>query len=186
MTVESIKMVERILLIVAVVVAALNCSVLGSNSSKGGSRGPSKSEEQVLAQLEQDISNAIIRGDKTFLDGLISNDFVYTGPSDWFTESVVRRDKSQFLSLIKPTLEQAIEIELKDVTVRRYGSMAVLTGRMDIQGRAAPTQGMKKSYSYQDYFTQTFARQKGHWKLIAWHTSRIGMPIRESDARPKS
>lgn len=118
--------------------------------------------EQELLDLMQDWMNAEVKGDMTFLDRFIADDWLVTDPvgAVW--------TKAQFLEGRKSGEGVVQSFALDDMKARIYGDAAVVNGRMTAK---QTFQGNDISGQYQ--CTDVFIKNAGRWQCVATHLSRI-------------
>src|SRR4030095_16832668 len=108
--------------------------------------------EEIL-QMEDRWREAQHRNDKTAFDELLSPDLTFVGTSGSF------RNKEHFIgSRTDSWIPRAETYTYSEMTVRFYGSSAIVTGREATTG---------KGVEFQARFTHVWARNKGKWRLVA-------------------
>ena len=160
---------KRIIFII-VLALATSTVALGQTPDKKADKGTPAGEkvaatssvEQSIRQLEDERNQALVRGDTAFIERLYADDYASTVGSTVRTKAEVLADlKSGNLK---------IELSKNDeATVRVYGDTAVVTGRSTgkVLDRGQDTSG-------QSYFTRVYVKQNGQWRLVAFHSSRVG------------
>lgn len=116
--------------------------------------------EQELKQIEDELLNSYLRGDKQVFDRIVADDFTRTDESGKFATKAEEKELVQ----APPTSVKA-SLKNEDMQVRVYGNAAVVTGRIvsEVQG----------NLSFQSRFTDIFVKRKGRWQVVARHYSRI-------------
>lgn len=145
---------KRIGFVVALVALVFGVGILAQTQTQ--------SVEQELLKLEQDWSNADLKGDVAVLDRIL--------PDDWMLTDIdgAVRTKAQTLAAIKSGETKISSMVTDDMKVRIYGDAAVVTGRNTIKGI-----WMGKDVSGQERWTDTWIKSKGRWQCVATHVSRI-------------
>jgi len=120
------------------------------------------SAEQELLKLEQEGTNAEIKGDIAFLDRILADDWAVTEPdgSVW--------TKAQILVAIKSGADKVSAMEVDDMKARVYGDAAVVTGRNTVKGIFKG-----KDMSGQERWTDTWIKEANRWQCVATHVSKI-------------
>jgi ketosteroid isomerase-like protein len=118
--------------------------------------------EDHLQALGQEWAAAELRGDTTFLDHTLTDDFVGIGPRGFMLT------KEQWLARYTSGGLRQDSFIWDEVRVRVYGDAAVATGRQTQQGAF---QGHDIAGQFR--VTQVFVRQQGRWLLAALHLSPI-------------
>src|SRR5437588_10422185 len=112
--------------------------------------------EQEVARLADAWANAELRGDTTFLEGTLADDFIGIGPLGFMLtrQEWLARHQSGDLKYEALTLDE--------VKVRVYNDAAILTGR---QVQNAAYRG--NSIEAQFRTTLVFVHQHGQWQLVS-------------------
>ena len=106
-----------------------------------------------ILRLEDRWREAQQRSDKAAFDELLASDLTFIGTSGSF------RDKIGFMDSRKDSwIPRAETYTYSDLTVRFYGSAAIVTGREATTGTGVAFQGR---------FTHVWARREGKWRLVA-------------------
>jgi hypothetical protein len=124
-------------------------------------RAPGNTTVEAIKKLETERNKALVAGDLATLDRLYSDDYTAAVGSTFRTKPEVFADlKSGVLKLESSSNDET--------NVRVYGNTAVVTGKSTskVHDRGGDTEG-------QAYFTRVWVNQKGNWRLVANHSSRI-------------
>ena len=126
---------------------------------------PSKTEQEIL-KLNQLWADSIVRGDVAALDRLFADDMVIT------TGNGTVRDKAGEIDDLRPSTDiKTYFFNTDDVRVRVYKDAAVVTGRakwrINLKGRDIDNERR---------YTHVYVRQRGSWRIVAQHISRIAQP----------
>ncbi len=112
------------------------------------------SKQEILNAQSARIS-AMIDADIDKLDNLLTDDLTYAHTTGW-TET-----KTGYLETIKSGRINYITFVPKDVEIRIYGEIAVLTGKVDVNlGRT----------DFKIRFLEVQRKENGIWKLTAWQS----------------
>src|SRR5262245_8623625 len=132
-------------------------SVLLLSSCSGSPPKNTEDTHRVLADLEQQLLQAVLKKDKHAYDALLA--------PDWTVIDVAGRvlTKQQVMQEMFGSDDRQIEqATIDDVNVRPFGDTAVVTGRTTAVG------------SYRDVrsnvvlrFTDVFAKRDGRWQVVA-------------------
>jgi ketosteroid isomerase-like protein len=116
-----------------------------------------------LKKLEQQRTQAVIKGDTTTLDRMTGNDY-------FFIDAQGRvRKKQDTLSAIKSGDIKIESNDLDDLDVHVYGNTAVLTGKSTVKGQ---TGGQDSSGTYR--FLRVYVKQGGgQWKSVAFQQTKV-------------
>ncbi len=129
--------------------------------------------EQEVLRLADAWATAELRGDTTFLERILTDDYIGIGPLGFMLtkqEWLVRHQAGEL---------KYESFSLDEVKVRVYNNdAAILTGRQ-VQN------GAYRGNSIQAQFRTTlvFVRQQGQWQLASLQLSTIGQPPNFSQSR---
>lgn len=121
-----------------------------------------QSVEQELLKLEQDWTNANLKGDVVFLDRFVIDDYT------WIDNGGAVWTKDQTLAAMKSGELVLSSLFTDDMKVRNYGDAAVVAGRNMVKGTL---KGM--NISGQERFTDTWIKRDGRWQCVATHSSAV-------------
>jgi ketosteroid isomerase-like protein len=111
----------------------------------------------TIADLEQRLASAWVKGDRVFIEALLAPDWTVTDPSG----QVLTRQ--QVLDETFMTTDRKIEqMAVDDLKVRVFNETAVATGRTRATGSY---RGVAASVVLR--FTDVFARRNGRWQIVA-------------------
>ena len=122
--------------------------------------------EQEVLRLADAWATAELRGDTTFLERILADDYIGIGPLGFMLT------KQEWLARHRAGDLKYESFSLDEVKVRVYNNdAAVLTGRQ-VQN------GAYRGNSIQARFRTTlvFVRQQGQWQLASLQLSTIGQP----------
>lgn len=118
--------------------------------------------QEVLAADARRFA-AMVQGDLTALEGLLTEDLTYTH-STGQVES-----RTELLESLRSGRLRYLAAEPSESAVRLLGETAIVTGRADMRV-SAQGQGL----TLQVRFTEVWVKSGGMWKLAAWQSTRIG------------
>jgi len=123
--------------------------------------------EQEVLRLADAWANAELRGDTTFLESTLADDFIGIGPLGFMLT------RQEWLARHQSGDLKYESFNLDEVKVRVYNDAAVLTGRQ-VQNAAY------RGNSIQGQFRTTlvFVQQQGQWRLASLQLSTIGQAPR--------
>jgi len=122
--------------------------------------------EQEVLRLAEAWANAELRGDTTFLERILADDYIGIGPLGFMLT------KQEWLARHQAGDLKYESFSLDEVKVRVYNNdAAILTGRQ-VQN------GAYRGNSIQAQFriTLVFVRQQEQWQLASLQLSTIGQP----------
>jgi ketosteroid isomerase-like protein len=162
----------RRFIVILIVILGIATAALAS-----GRREPGQGDraEQEVRNLERQLSQAVVTGDRAFFERVLAPDFTHTSHSgqfktraQWMAEDKFESGKSQ----PKPgkTIYEALDLE--DLAVRIYGDTAVVTGRTVPKGRTAKGEPMRGRYR----FLRVWVKRDGRWQAAAFQGTRIAEP----------
>lgn len=114
-----------------------------------------------VAQLNRQWMEAYVRRDVPFLERYLSEDYVSTFPDGRVL------DKKGEIEALKSGSVAITEMRPREMRVRMYGEVAVITGRSTIKASVA---GQEASGEYR--FTDVWTR-RGTWQAVASQVTRI-------------
>lgn len=125
-------------------------------------RSQDTSAQQAIRQVERDRRDAMLRGDAQALSRLLADDYIGTGAHGRV------RTKAQVLADYSSGAVKYESITEDDVTVRVYGTAAVVTGRTRSKGKESG-----KNVDAEHRFTRVWIQERGRWLLVASQSSPI-------------
>jgi hypothetical protein len=105
---------------------------------------------------------AMIDEDMESLEQFLADDLTYSHTTGW-TET-----KSEFLTTVESGKIDYVSVTPRDVEVRVYHSVAVITGLADMRGAVDD-----RELSFTIRFLDVSRRVDGAWQLVAWQSVRI-------------
>jgi uncharacterized protein (TIGR02246 family) len=135
---------------------AASCLLLGALTL------PQASSIDEFRRIEQQLADAYLKGDRTFVDGLLADDWTsidYQG-RPW--------TKSAVLAMFDPGGPAFTRMEIGVENVRLLGDVAVVTGRSMAAGRV---QG--RELEIVQRYTDVFAKRDGRWRVVASQGTQV-------------
>jgi ketosteroid isomerase-like protein len=140
-----------------VLVGALMLSAAGPVQCQGSAAQKSK-----LIALEDAWNQAQLHRDGSALQGLVSDDYIYTDTDGSLS------NKAKFISDIKDPAMQMTLLTNDNMEVFLYPGVAIVIGEYHAKGKY---QG--KAFDHYGRFTDTWIRTKDEWQCVATHTNLI-------------
>lgn len=160
----------KIILLTALLLAASTC-VYAQAKIKPTAKPASKTEQELI-RLNQQLIDALARGDKSVADRIYADDFVR------ITVQGGVLTKAQVLESLKaPEAAVKISYQSKDIKVFDYGSTAIL---LYLSIRHTDDKGEKSDFVYR--VTDTFVKKGWRWVKAA----SVGTPIPKRPPRLSS
>ena len=120
----------------------------------------------AVTRLDQAWNQAYVKGDRSVLQDILSDDFVAVAPAGQFVT------KSQ---LMQPPPESALEVRFSEVWVRCWGATATTCGRICVQ---------TQSKTIEHRFMRVYAKRAERWHAVAVQV--VPLPGREPPPPPPS
>lgn len=112
--------------------------------------------DSVIAGLEKQWVNAVLKSDKAALAKLVGEDLIYTH------STMTTENKQQFIDAI--TRNPPVSIEFKDPKIRTYGGAAVVTHEAFFTAKTGVVSHI--------YVTHVWAKGKDGWQLVSRQATR--------------
>ena len=126
---------------------------------------PTTRDVQELARLEAEWNEAHLKGDATALERLWSDDLEVAVPR------MPVMSKAEVLTFVRSGRMRFERYETSGIRTRLYGDTAVVTGRLQ-RTRTINSRQMDDDWR----FTKVYARQRGLWRVVAFHASEAAQP----------
>lgn len=126
---------------------------------------PNENIEQLLSKMEQDWVDALLKGDATFHESILADDYVGVGPDGRIV------GKSQSVDEVRSGAFKTESMTINEVKVRPFGDVAVVT-----YGQSEKSQLQGKDTSGRSLWTDIFVKRNGKWQIAANHGSRVEEP----------
>ena len=125
--------------------------------------GQKMTTEQTLMKMEQEMADAIVKGDTSVWDKYSDDNSVFTDPGGMLM------NKAQSMAMFKSGDLKIESTKIDGMKVQMFGNTAIVTYTTTDKGMYKTT-----DISGQYRWTDVFAKVGGKWKLIAGQ----GTPIR--------
>jgi len=124
---------------------------------------PQDNIEAEIRNAEARRFRALTEADVPALEGLLSDDLIYTHASGW------RQTKAEFLASLRSGELLYHFFATDDVNVQGYGNVVLVTGHATTEVRA---KGQELNVSL--LFLEAYVKRDGRWQLVAWQSTRVG------------
>jgi ketosteroid isomerase-like protein len=143
--------------------AVLCMIAAGSAAARQTTRAKKRpSPANRIEALEARRFKAMTEKDMPTLERLLGDDLTYTHSSG------LTQSKAEFIDAIRLERTRYLSIELASLSVRSYGTAAVVTGRGVFKVRSAG-----KEENLQLRFTDVYVMRRGRWQMVAWESTRL-------------
>ena len=122
-----------------------------------------RSDQETLIDLERKWNAAFHRGDVTFIESLLADEFVVT------YDNGVQADKKKELELAASFNQQIDASALEDFDVKVYDTTAVVRFTLHLIG---PVQGKAVQITYR--YMDVWVLRGGRWLCVASQSTRAG------------
>lgn len=136
-------------------------STHGSPMTSSASGGSNANVEQELIRLDQEWTQAELRGDRAAVARFLADDYTATNGANG---QVINKTQALAELRAQPNVTDTAD----DYTVRVYGDTAVMTHRGMVRGQ---DNGQQVNEQYRS--THTWVRRNGRWQLVSHHSSPI-------------
>ena len=120
---------------------------------------PSAGVKKAVLDAEQEWKTAVLRGDKSALDQLLSPELSYTH------SSAKTQTKEQFIQDATGGGTTYKSIEFENAKLRQYGSTVIIT-------ESAVITTVQTGVSHL-YLTEVWAQQGGHWQMVSRQATKL-------------
>jgi len=121
-----------------------------------------KSDEEQIKNLEKQQVQAQMKGDTSFIDKYYADDC-------WIIHSDgTQATKAEEVANLKSGSLKYESIDVRDEKVRILGPTAIVNLQLSFKGAVNG-----KPYSGEIRRTQVWAKQKGNWKVVVYHVTRV-------------
>ncbi len=128
--------------------------------------GQKMTVEQSLMKMEQEISDAIVKGDTSVFDKYAADNAVLTDPGGMFM------NKAQVIALFKSGDLKFESSKIDEMKVQMFGKTAIVTYRTTDKGSFKG-----KDISGQVRWTDTFVKMGSNWMMVASQGTPIMPPM---------
>lgn len=117
-------------------------------------------DKSRIIALENSWNQAELHNDAHAVDLLLADDFIMTVADGYLM------NKAQMLESVRDTSYRPDVLQSQDMTVRMYGTTAIVTGAYLEKGR-----DKGKPFERRGRFTDTWIKLGGEWRCVASHFS---------------
>ena len=151
---------RRILLLSALTIA-LVWTAKGQGTSGNQGYVVEKAKEEVL-KVEDEMNQAIEKGDVNTLGRIFADDFTVTNPSG----KIITR--AQDLAEIRSGENNLVALDHDDIHLRVYGNTVLLSGRSrsTLQYKGKVSKGPRR-------FTNVYVKEDGQWRIVDHHVTNV-------------
>ena len=117
---------------------------------------------QMIIELDRKRMHAMAAKDIATLEALLADDLIYT-------HSSARLDtKASLIGNMRSGATVYTSVEPSGVEARVLGDTVVLTGvaRIEVAANGTPN-------AFGVRFTDVYARRDGHWRMVAWQSTKL-------------
>ena len=131
--------------------------------------GAKEPASEVLA-LEQQIEEAIVRGDVAFVDRVTSTDFSFVHGDGWTQggRPLMTDDKAAFLKRVAD--REYLVHDLDQVKVEMHGDVAITSGRYVSLFVPANRNAAAPARLNSIWFERVYAKRNGEWQFLSHRT----------------
>jgi ketosteroid isomerase-like protein len=148
--------------ILSVAVLTITTFSLGFAQSKDKSNKPSGNVEQNLMHIEQELDDAVVKGDTSASEKYLADNSTFTDPGGMVM------DKARSIDDFKSGNLKIESSKLEDMKVQVYGNTAVVTYGTTDKGSY---KGKDISGNYR--WTDVFVKRNGRWQIVAGQGTRV-------------
>lgn len=152
-------------LILLVAMVAITSSSVTFGQAKDPSKKQSGNDEQTLMRIEQEMTDALVKGDVSASERYLADSYTFTAPDGDVS------DKARSIADLKSGDLKFESSVLDDMKVQVYGDTAIVTYTSTDKGAY---KGKDLSGRYR--WTDVFVKRGGNWQLVAGHGARIAQP----------
>jgi ketosteroid isomerase-like protein len=118
--------------------------------------------EQSALEFQASRFKAMVDADVGLLETYLADDLTYAHTTGWI------ETKSEFLLTVESGKINYMAVEPRDVLVRIYGDVAVMTGLSEMRGAVDD-----RTVSFTIRFLDVSRRVGDAWQLVAWQSVRM-------------
>jgi ketosteroid isomerase-like protein len=149
-------------LILAVAVLTITTFSVGLGQTKEKSNKQSGNVEQTLMHIEQELDDAVVKGDTSPSEKYLADNSTFTDPGGMVM------DKARNIDDFKSGNLKIGSSKLEDMKVQVYGNTAVVTYGTTDKGTY---KGKDISGNYR--WTDVFVKRNGRWQIVAGQGTRV-------------
>ncbi len=124
--------------------------------------GPKGAMHKQVEQLEGQWRTAVLAGDATAMAGMLDESYVGIGPDGTIV------NKAEELQARASGADRIVRFDVQDRKVRLYGTTAVVTSRVHLQGvySGQPLLGVYR-------YTRVWTLTRGQWRIVSFEANRV-------------
>ena len=115
-----------------------------------------------IKKMETERAAAVVKGDWAKLEKETSDDYTLININGQMST------KAQMVEGFKSGQTKLTTDDVSDMSVRVYGDVAVITGKVDVKGTIGG-----KDVTGQAMFTRVYVKKAGHWQAVALQQTRV-------------
>jgi len=154
-------------MIIKSVITLVSLVTFGSSLVFGQTTGARNTKyenvEQEIERLEQERFNAYVKLDASRLDRIMSDDYTSIYANG---EIVTKSQEMQGIKSAPADMLSSVSAKIDELSVRPYGTTALLTGRLSIKGKIVWS---KKDIDINAAcrYTAVYVKKRGRWRVVA-------------------
>lgn len=145
---------KQILFIVTLAIAGFSICIEQANAQGN--------DEQTLMQIEQELTNAVLKSDASTFDRYLTDTYTFTDPGGGLG------NKTQMIASMKAGDFKFESSKIDSMKVQIYGNTAVVTYRTTDKGKIKDF-----DITGQYRWTDVFVKQNDRWQMVAGQGTRI-------------
>lgn len=145
--------------LIAITLAAVSFALVQAGG-RAGARGGD--DEQALKRIENELTDAMLKGDASAVERHYAESFTFTTPDGQVMT------KAQVVANVRTGAAKFESSKFEEMRVQLYGDSAVVTALTTDKGTVG---GADVSGRFR--WTDVFVRSGGRWQLVAAHGTRV-------------
>ncbi len=121
-----------------------------------------QSVSDEIKKMEKERAEAVVKGDWAKLEKETSDDYTLISINGEMS------NKAQMVEGFKSGQTKLTKDDVSDMNVRVYGDVAVVTGKVEVEGMMRG-----KEAKGQAMFTRVYVKKDGHWRSVALQQTRV-------------
>ena len=145
--------------LIAIALAAVSFALVQAGGRVGARSG---GDEQALKRIENELTDAMLKGDASAVERHYAESFTFTTPDGQVMT------KAQVVANVRTGAAKFASSKFEEMRVQLYGDSAVVTALTTDKGTVS---GVDVSGRFR--WTDVFVRSGGRWQLVAAHGTRV-------------
>lgn len=162
---------RRLTVYIVASLAAVSLVFAASKEKKG--KGGGAGDEQAIMRMEEEWTNALVKGDLAAIDRIVTSDWMLTTPTGQLLT------KEQADADLKSGTLKFESVKTDDLKVKVHGDVALVFG---LETEKSTFRGKDMSGQYR--FTDVFLKRAGRWQCIATHVSKVAASPAATKSEP--